>query len=73
MPNARLLHTYPAKMVQIACLKCDRTGRYLKGNLIVTYGADAELPAVLQDIAKCERLKSFQGCGAYYVDLMPES
>lgn len=56
-------------MVRIACTKCERKGRYLKGNLIMKYGADAELPAVLQDISQCDRLKTFQGCGAYYVDL----
>ena len=64
-----MLHNYPAKLARIACKKCERRGQYLKGNLIVKYGADAELPAVLQEIAQCERLKTFQGCGAYYVDL----
>lgn len=70
MPDARLLHTYPAKTVRIACTKCERRGQYLKGNLILKYGASVELPAMLQDIAKCDRLKTFQGCGAYFVDLV---
>lgn len=72
MPDARLLHTYPTRMVHIACSKCERKGQYLKGDLIVKYGSSAELPAMLQDIAKCDRLKTFQGCGAYYVELVPE-
>lgn len=69
MPGAKLLHTYPTKMVRIACTKCERAGQYLKGNLIVKYGASAPLPSVLSQIAKCKRAAEFQGCGAYYVDL----
>jgi hypothetical protein len=68
MPDAYLLHQYPAAMVRIACRKCPRYGQYRKGNLIVKFGASQNLPSMLQLIAKCERASKFQGCGAYYLD-----
>jgi hypothetical protein len=67
--SAYRLHQYPAAMVRIACSKCPRKGQYLKGNLIVKYGADQRLPDLLKLIAQCDRHGKYDGwCGAHYLD-----
>ena len=69
--GAHQLNAYPAAMVRLACSKCARAGQYRKGNLIMKYGAAIALPTLLAEIAKCDKAEKVQGCGAYFVDLVP--
>jgi hypothetical protein len=56
MANGSLqLREYPTDLVRLACEKCGRSGQYRKQNLIERYGADARLPDIREQIAKCSR------------------
>ena len=72
MANGSLqLREYPADLVRLACEKCGRAGQYRKENLIERYGADARLPDIREQIAKCSRYGLMHdGCRVRYVDLV---
>ena len=76
MGGALTLADYPAKLVRVACRRCDRRGRYWRTTLIALYGAEAPLPNVLAFLAHdCPKRRGIGNgtCGAYYPDLVEHS
>ena len=72
MAGALTIADYPAKLVRVACRKCDRSGRYWRTTLTALYGAEAPLPNVLAFLAHdCPKRRGIgnEACGAYYPDL----
>jgi hypothetical protein len=68
------LHEYPFDRVRVACEKCERSGEYRKIRLTEMYGADIDLPALLDKIAiDCPRQGiqsvAMDPCGVQYPDL----
>jgi hypothetical protein len=57
-------------MLDVACRKCARHGRYKVAGLIAHHGADANLPDLREVLAAdCPRMKSgslSDQCGVYY-------
>jgi hypothetical protein len=76
MTRALTLADYPAKLVRVACRRCDRRWRHWRATLIALYGATAPLPDVLVHIARdCPKRGGIgnEACGAYYPDLVERS
>ena len=73
MANGSLqLREYPGALVRLSCEKCGHAGQYRKQNLIERHGADARLPDIREQIAKCSRQGLMHdGCRVRYVDLVP--
>ena len=69
--GSHTLNEFPLPTVRIDCPQCGRAGQYRLDRLIERFGADAALPDVLVELARCERRKGFSGrCGARYADLV---
>jgi len=72
MPHGYVtLGEYPTAMVQLACTRCDRRGRYRKDRLIAEHGPDMRLPDLRHKLAAGCPLVGHRAtpCGIYYVDL----
>jgi hypothetical protein len=68
--GALTLADYPGEVVRLACDRCDRRGQYRRSTLVTLFGADASLPDVLNDLARCPNAKNASDpCGAHYPDL----
>lgn len=68
--GAITLATYERPMIELACAKCGRNGRYRRGNLIDRFGADIPLPDLLKRLADCPKWGSASDpCQAVYVGL----
>jgi hypothetical protein len=68
--GALRLKDYPAAMVQLACARCSRVGRYRKAALIEQFGAEIALPDLRHEIAKCERRgQMHDASGIHYLGL----
>lgn len=60
-------------ILDVACSKCDRRGRYKTAGLMKRHGADARLPDLRNILAAdCPRISSVSihdGCAIYYPQL----
>jgi hypothetical protein len=61
-------------MLDIACRKCARSGRYQVAKLVEKYGPDASMPELRRSFATdCPRMKesvsTYERCGIYYPHL----
>ena len=68
------LSEYPYVVVRIGCSKCSRKGAYKLARLADRYGAEAEIQAVLSQLAgdcaqRDVRLCVHDFCGAFFPDL----
>lgn len=73
--GALLIKDHPLKVIEVACEKCDRRGRYRKSSLLKKFGPTMVLPDVLAELsANCNLRDSLgnNGCGAYYPALDSE-
>ena len=57
-------------VVNVACKRCDREGRYRVSSLMERYGADAKLPEIAAKLEQsCERKGQIGGCFVYFKEL----
>jgi hypothetical protein len=67
------LANYPGDVVELACSKCDRNGRYRKASLVAIHGAEIGLPDLRARIAAdCPKMRNPLGndlCGVHYPEL----
>ena len=73
--GALLIKDHPLNVIEIACEKCNRRGRYRRSSLLEKYGPTMVLPDILAELsANCDLRDSVgnEGCGAYYPALDPE-
>ena len=70
------LSSYPYVIVRIACTRCSRSGSYRLARLADRYGAEIELPWLMEHLAgDCKlrekgRMNIYDRCGAKFVDLV---
>jgi len=68
--GAKSLAQYPGDVVELACLKCERQGRYRKASLVAIHGATIGLPDLRTHIAAdCPRMRNplkNDPCGVHY-------
>lgn len=67
--GAYILRDVRAQKIVIVCERCDRRGQYDTARLIEKYGAEAGLPGLLSQLARCrDPLASggLDGCKAHY-------
>jgi hypothetical protein len=72
MADALTLADYPAKLVRVACRRCDRRVRHWPTTLVALYGGTAPLPYVLAHLAHdCPKQGAIgnETCAAYFLDL----
>lgn len=62
-------------MLEFACRKCERFGRYRIARLIEQHGRDMNLPTLREIIAadcpKQQAVSIYDRCGVYYPQLKP--
>jgi hypothetical protein len=75
--GATPLALYPGDVVEFACRKCERQGRYRKVSLVAIHGATIGLPDLCTRIAAdCPRMRDPLGndpCGVHYPALTAPS
>jgi hypothetical protein len=66
MFGAVSLGAYRSEIVRIACDTCGRGGEHDRDHLVARFGTDADMSAILPDLADC---RGTGPCGARYPDV----
>ena len=75
MAGALTLADFRAKLIRLACRRCDCRGQYRWTTLIALFGEKAALPDVLARLALDYPKRGETGnepCGAYFPDLIEQ-